>query len=73
MTRTTTVRVLASEARSLRQLAFTLSARTGDRVTLSQALAAAVTIASQDIDRALAALPAVDPDDQDPDGPADGQ
>lgn len=42
--------VAAESAAALRQLAFTLSAKLGRRVTLSDALAAAVRAASADLD-----------------------
>jgi len=57
---TTTVRVTEAGAQALRRLAFTLSAQTGKRVTLSSALIAAVSLAAQDIPAAVAALPAGD-------------
>jgi hypothetical protein len=42
---------------ALRTLAYTLTGRTGRRVTMSDALAAACARASADIDATIAALP----------------
>lgn len=59
MARTPSMSSLSVErqaADSLRRLAFALSARTGRRVTMSAALAAAARVASADIDATTAAL-----------------
>jgi hypothetical protein len=60
---TTAVRVTRASAAELRKLAYTLSAQTGVRVTLGQALTAAVTLAAQDIPATIAALPERDEED----------
>jgi hypothetical protein len=48
--------VAADSADALRRLAFALSAATGRRVTMSDALAVAAGMASADLDRAAALL-----------------